>query len=314
MGEIRLAKFQTSTHPASTTVKDLGEALTAFRVREVAIPELAGRVSLKLSLPRARLRSDNPVIIPMMGPRFDLLYASCARGVPVPVAWDVWEPAWPQWRDHIRRLRLPLVFATSSQSAEFLQRELPQSRIEWLPEAIQLNRYAAGDRLVNRTTDVLELGRKYDEWHDAVEPVLISAGARHLFEETPGALVFQDPQAMVRGLADSRISVCFPSSITHPARSGSVSTMTQRYLESLASGCLILGRAPDELVKFFGFDPVVSTSVSDPAEQLMEMLRNIERYQPLVDRARSRVLAIGDWSSRALMIMALVEETFAVSR
>ena len=62
---------------------------------------------------------------------------------------------------------------------------------------------------------------------------------------------------LAAGFGDAKVSVCFPSSTTHPQRSGSVETATHRYFESFASRCIVVGRAPAELVDLFGYNPVV---------------------------------------------------------
>ena len=50
--------------------------------------------------------------------------------------------------------------------------------------------------------------------------------------------------AFIDGLARSRVSICVPSSVTHPERAGDIETMTIRYLQSMVSKCVVLGRAP----------------------------------------------------------------------
>ena len=89
-------------------------------------------------------------------------------------------------------------------------------------------------------------------WVKAGHPVLFSS--RH-----PDEL-----KDLVAGLANSRVSICFPQSITNPERCGKVETVTLRYFESMASKCLIVGKCPLELRDLFGYNPVIE--VDDPIE------------------------------------------------
>ena len=250
-------------------------------------------------------RRKGPLVVPLMGPRLGLLHAAGLSGSVVPYCWDVWEPEWESWAEALRPFRPAAVFVTARHSTEFLAHALPDSRVIHLPEATRLSRYCFDRPLAARNTGVLELGRRYEKWHEAVSEVLKQrSDRRHLYETRSGQVVFPDEQSMQRGLADSMISVCFPSSRTHPQRSGCVETMTQRYLESIASGCLIIGHAPAELVDLLGFNPVVEVDWSAPGEQLLDILTAPERWQPWVEQSRQRAVQVGDWSVRVRALRA----------
>jgi hypothetical protein len=248
------------------------------------------------------------VIVPMMGTRFDLLYAASMYGRVIPFCLDVWEPAWQSWIRALERIRPPLVIVTSLDSAIHLGKALDDTRVEFLPEAANVHAYRAGDALAHRPIDILELGRRNHPWHDAVTPRAEALGWKHLYEQRPGELVFPDEATLVTGLSASKLSVCFPSSVTHPERAGSVCTMTHRYLESLASRCLIVGRTPPELPALLGFDPVVPADTADPVSQLHLLLDSVESFQEMVDQARAQLLTVGDWTTRARDLLALVRD------
>jgi hypothetical protein len=241
-----------------------------------------------------------------MGPRFDALATASLFGTPVPFCWDVWEPEWDDWAEYLDRSRPPLVVTTAKASAQHLGAALGQSVVHHLPEAINLARYSPGTVLSNRTIDVLEMGRRHAHWHEAVTLSTDAQGVRHLYEEVPGRVIFESQDSLVAGLANSKISVCFPSSVTHPERSGSVSTLTSRYLESLASRCLLLGEAPSELTDLLGFAPAVTADLNEPFQQLRSLLGSISSYQEQVDAAYERVHAVGGWDHRARQLLELV--------
>jgi len=296
------------THPSNYVVRDLRRALVASGATPIAVANTGSRYLSRMALPLPRRPHRRPIIVPMMGTRFDLLFRSAVHGTPVPFIWDLWEPRWKFFVRRLRLLNLPLVVVTAKDSAEFLRGHLPGTVVECLPEATLLSRYQRGSELASRPIDVLELGRQNPKWHRAISPAIASDGRRHAYESTPGQLVFKDESELISGLAAAKISVCFPSSITHPQRSGSVTTMTHRYLESLASRCLVLGRCPPELSELFGFDPVIAVDDHDPSRQLRAILTNIDSFQVHVDRAHTRLQSVGDWQSRVHSLLALVQK------
>jgi hypothetical protein len=243
-----------------------------------------------------------------MGARFGELYSAALTGDVVPYCWDVWEPHWVKFAVRLRRLRPRLVFVTAKQPAEFLGRALPDSTVVHLPEATRTSWHVPQRPLCERTIGVLEMGRRHDSWHEAVSAALeASSKHRHVYARSRDELVFADEPALRDGFSNTVVSVCFPSSITHPMRSGLVETMTHRYLESMASGCLMVGHAPSELVDLMGFNPVVEVDWSAPADQLLDILSSPQRWQPHVDRVLQQVLEVGDWSARVRDIRAALE-------
>ncbi|MGW1910868.1 hypothetical protein ACWCQS_09105 [Streptomyces sp. NPDC002076] len=301
--ELRVAVPLHEEHPSHYAVRDLVAEFIGQGAHgvEVRTPPLIGRALARshFCLPRRWRRRKGPVIVPMMGARFGQLYAAGLAGDVVPYCWDVWEPTWELWARRLRPLRPPAVFVTALQSARFLAEALPQSQVIHLPEATRVARHDSGTCLDARRVGILELGRRHADWHEAItEAVRLHSPLPHLYENEPGRLVYPDEHALRRGLSDAVISVCFPSSLTHPQRSGNVETMTQRYLESMASGCLVLGHAPSELVALMGFNPVVEVDWNNPAQQVLDILASPGSWQPVVDRALKRLREVGDWSAR----------------
>lgn len=306
---LRVAVPPRDAHPSHYVVRDLVVELAVQGAvpQAVAAGPAVGRILAKTRLrpPAWQRRRRGPVVVPMMGARFGELYAAALTGDVVPYCWDVWEPQWALWAGRLRPLRPPAIFVTAAQSAQFLTEALPQSRVVHLPEATRLSRYSSGRPLETRTIGVLELGRRHQKWHDAVSDALRSRSDRsHVYESRSGRLVFPDAPALCQGLSDAVISVCFPSSLTHPQRAGGVETMTHRYLESMASGCLLLGHAPDELVRLMGFNPVIEVDWSAPVEQVLDILDAPRRWQRHVDRVLWRLRETGDWSVRTRTLWA----------
>ena len=144
----------------------------------------------------------------------------------------------------------------------------------WLPEATDPSEYSSSVPWAERDIDVLELGRKSNSFHGKIAAPLANAKRSHLFERVKGEIIFPDRKGFLEGLARSKISICFPCSQTHPERFGSVETVTNRYFESMASKCLIVGHAPRQLTDLFGYNPVIEVQEGADFEQIEFLLRS----------------------------------------
>jgi glycosyltransferase involved in cell wall biosynthesis len=222
--------------------------------------------------------------------------------------YDVWQPDYLRWEQYLTLSRTPLAFFTAKQAAEELGRRVPGCECVWLPECVSPEEYLPTRPLASRQIDVLELGRKYDLIHNQIQRPLEAAGKRHLYERIKGIVIYPEKQQMVDGLADARVVLCYPSSMTHPERSGNVETLTHRYLQAMASGAVVVGKAPSELVEIFGYNPVVEFKTTDVAKKLLEILDNIAQYTPLVERNLARVKEVATTQLRVAQLTALLWE------
>ena len=156
--------------------------------------------------------------------------------------------AWPKEHDRIIKFlnafKVNNVFFTSSQAVEMIRTKVHHTNCFWVPEGINPEMYTYYD-YKDKTIDVLALGRRYDAYHDLIVNCLKKNKKEYLYEKERGSLIFPTQNSFVDGIAKSKISICVPSSITHPDRSGNIETMTVRYLQSMVSKCIILGHAPD---------------------------------------------------------------------
>ena len=209
---------------------------------------------------------------------------------------DAWPSKHREIVHFVKSWGVQYAFVSSSQAAQRLSVASDSCTFIWVPEGIDAEQYRArtpGEKDI----DVLQLGRKHQPWHDMVHPA--SAGAfSYLYEETKGQIIFPERRDFVEGLGRAKISICFPSSITHPERAGDIETMTVRYLQSIASKCLIVGRAPAEMIELFGYNPVIDADMSDPAGQIKSILRNYQDYASLVERNYDAVVREHTWKRR----------------
>jgi len=177
-------------------------------------------------------------------------------------------------------------------------------RSVWLPEATDPLEYCASIPLSERNIDVLELGRRYDSFHRKIAQPLAEANRVHLFERVKGEIIFSDRAGLVDGLGRSKLSICFPCSQTHPERSGAIETVTHRYFESMASKCLIVGHAPQELIDLFGYNPVIEIHSECAFEQIESILNNLDSFRSFVEDNYQRLLEVGTWKSRVQTVLS----------
>lgn len=201
--------------------------------------------------------------------------------------------AWPRSNrvlvDWVKLFSIEKVFFSALQSADLFNRAFPagQPRGFWVPEAIRAQDYACRP-YEEKNIDVFEFGRRYDAYHDRIAPLLKKQGYAHLW----GHHQLRDP------LSRTRISICFPSTLTHPARSEYVSTMTLRYLESMVSKCLIVGSAPYDMQFLFDHQPVIEADMQNPGEQLIDILEHYADYIPLIEKNYQAVMRHHLWRHR----------------
>ncbi len=212
--------------------------------------------------------------------------------------YDVWPSEEQKILESAESHDIKLIFASSRQGTDRLN-EISNGRFEcyWLPEAVELQHYRSKP-MSERRIDVIQFGRCWRKYHDRIEEFCRNNGIVYRFAKCKGDVLLPKRAEFLEGLADSRISICVPSAITHPERSGDVSTMTWRYVESMASKCLVVGRAPLEMKYLFDYNPVIEIDMSRPGEQLVDLLNDLPRYQELIERNYDYVRRHHQWTNR----------------
>jgi hypothetical protein len=294
-------------------IEAIERSLLALGVRGVNndsdLANFTGRALRKLHLLRnVAAVSPHAYLVPIMQPAEGRLFPQCYWAETIVYCFDCWPPQYDAWAALFRRQRMRVTFISARQSAARMRERVPGLDVVWMPEAIEPTLYSPDRPLAERSIDVIELGRRWATYHDKIRDHCAARGYVHRYEKTRGQLVFETREDFLRGLGDSKISVCFPSSLTHPERSGDVETMTLRYLESVASGCVIVGRCPAEMRDLFGYNPVVEADLGDPVGQIDQILQSLPSFEPLLDRNLQRLREVGTWDTRVGTMLELLHE------
>jgi hypothetical protein len=309
--EYTVARYSPGPHPAGRVVEQWMAGLSDGDIPFRNVYPWVG----KLPWTEVRSKRRKPILlVPLMGPKFWILKSALRRGnYVIPYCWDVWAPDENRWLEELAHPAVAGVICSSSDAQRMLSASL-RKPVLYLPEALAVVRYPKlkPPPLGSRTIDVLELGRRHASWHGLVKETLERRGYVHHYEKQPGNLVVQDADGLDRVLLDAKVSLCFTRHRTHPDSSGEVVAMTQRFLESMALGCIPLGDNPPDLVNLMGYEPVVPVDEADPVPQILKILQNPEVYQDLVQRNWIRVGEVGTWKSRSVAmrssILTIVDE------
>lgn len=210
---------------------------------------------------------------------------------------DAWPNQHKKILNFVIKYKIKNVFFSSSQVTDIFNNKKLKANFYWIPEAIKVDEYQFED-YENKKIDVLCLGRKYDSYHNDILNILKNENKIYLFEKEKGKLIFPSRASFIKGLASAKISICVPSSITHPGKSGIIETMTMRYLQSMISKCLILGHAPKEMIELFGYNPVIEIDKIKPQSQIINILNNFENYIPLIEKNYNNVIENHTWNNR----------------
>src|SRR6266404_2879450 len=185
-------------------------------------------------------------------PWVNALYPYCLTNICVTYSFDCRPAQYTAWQEFFEKNRVRIAFISARQSVEQMARRCATTVFRWLPEAVDPAGYFSDIPLVERPIDVLELGRRFERYHDCIKERLRSTGSTHIYPEQNRGMIFSGNDAVRASFGTAKISLCFPQSVTHPERAGNVETATFRYFESVASKCLVVGHCPQELRDLFG--------------------------------------------------------------
>jgi hypothetical protein len=218
---------------------------------------------------------------------------------------DAWPSMHADISHFVRMFSIEHLFLSSSIAVGQLKEHLPGCTVTWIPEAVDPSAYRYLPEN-ERDIDVLQMGRRHDALHKVILPQLLQREKKYLFEKTRGEIVFPTRREFIEGLGRTKVSLCYPASVTHPEMSGPIEVLSMRYLQSMASKCVVVGHSPTELTTLFGYNPVVELDDTDPAGQLMAILDTLDSYAPLVERNYETVLNHHTWHHRWEAIAALL--------
>lgn len=233
----------------------------------------------------------------------------------VPMVWDCWPRYFEKTCEWLKKHRVRTAIFSSRITAERIQKRFPKMNVIWCPEAVDGALYNNGKPLKERTIDLLEFGRSNERVLPAgalVEEIDKGQGGglflNHVCTKQNGKFIFTNEQ-LREAMGDAKVTIALPRSMTQPEMAGEVETLTQRYWECMFSRMVMVGHAPQELVDFIGYNPVVELRDDISAKDLiMDVVEHIEDYQALVDRNRATAERLGSWNVRMKWLMGELKD------
>jgi hypothetical protein len=244
----------------------------------------------------------------IMGVNFNKCYpSSLESSYNYAYFFDAWPDNQKRIEHFILEMNIKTVFFSSKQVADIFREKLPEIKSFWIPEGVNPAKFKIHDSK-NKIYDVIQYGRKHECYHKMICDSLELNGYTYKYEKIPGKIIFPDSFTFCKELSKCKISICFPSSITHPARSGNINTMTVRYLECMVSKCLIVGQMPPEMYDLFDYIPIIEIDFDKPFEQLETILKNYSDFQDLIDKNYDYVLTNHTWNERAKQMFLIISK------
>ena len=220
----------------------------------------------------------------------------------IPFFWDVWPENFEKTFAWLKKHEVKTAIFTSSQVAEMVRAKFPDMNVLAVTEGIDVENYSEGKRLKDREIDFLEYGRNIDK------VVKYSFDGLNVVRGQKDGKNLLTTEQLLSDLQNTKVVAAYTKKWTNPEQAGDIDTLTQRYWECMLSGCIMIGRAPKELVDLIGYNPVIEVDRDKPDEQLRDILYNISDYQGLADRNRDSTIKFGDWEYSMQRVMSFLRE------
>ena len=264
----------------------------------------------------SRLRFVEPVSL-----SFDS-FPDYARYEVVPMFWDCWPRYFEKTCRWLRKHGVRTAIFSSRQTAEKMQERFSGKHegwqkidVIWCAEAVDDSVYQQGKLLKDRTVDLLEFGRSNDKVVSSgkLAGVKINGSPlQHVCTKQNGKFIYTNEQ-LYEAMGDAKVTIALPRSMTQPEIAGDIETLTQRYWECMFSRMVMVGHAPQELVDFIGYNPVMELRDDNSAEDLIrDVLEHIEDYQGLVDKNLETAQRLGSWNVRMKWLIGQLSEYYQI--
>lgn len=232
----------------------------------------------------------------------------------IPFIWDCWPCYYDKMEKWLKKHKVRTAIFTSKQEMEEMKTRCPNVTMKWCPEAVDSSVYKVGNNLKDRNIDLFEFGRGLDLNVNDHQLSVNFPTINHVKTLVDGKFLYTE-EHLYDAMADAKITICLPRSVTHPQIAEGVETLTQRYWEAMLSRIVIVGHCPKELEELIGYNPVIEAPLNPPQggrtanELILDILEHIEDYQELVDKNRETALRMGEWKLRIKGINQFLKTT-----
>lgn len=211
-----------------------------------------------------------------------------------------------------RSFKINLSFLSIKKAAEYFNsRGIPNFIAYWVPEAINSKNFSWSE-LAERKIDILQYGRRWEWVHKKLFPFCNRHNINYQYPAADKRISpqFKNRKELAHALSRTKIAICVPRTITHP-ENFDLDTVTTRYFECMASKCLVLGRAPKDLIELFGYNPVVEVDCNDICRQVKYLITNYHKYSDMIERNYDEILRKHQWKHRINEMKRIIYEAYS---
>ncbi len=207
--------------------------------------------------------------------------------------------AWPNDLERIehgvRHYGISVLLVSDRSATKILASRLPDVQVHWVPEAVSPSFCTCEPDV--KAIDLIVFGRSFDgigmRLKEGLEPLGFTVHAR-----MGEAALEPDEQRFRERLSQSKVTLCFPKTSTHPIGAEWEPKITQRYFQAFISGCLVAGESFQALHEVYGYDPVVPLQRDSLEDGLVKILRDFPKYADLLRRNREATIKFHNWEKR----------------
>ncbi|MCB1122448.1 MAG: glycosyltransferase [Verrucomicrobiae bacterium] len=222
----------------------------------------------------------------------------------------LFDPA-PPWvscegiAEFVAHTGIKLLFVPHPVFRDRLKPILKDCEVFYVPEAVDPEGYQWSQ---SKPIDLLSFGRKLKPYHnDLVSRLPESVNYQYGYIE--------DRSGLIAALRDAKIILNFPRSMTEPNQLAEndldVEMVTMRYFQSIASKALLLGKCPPLLEELFGYNPMITADLENPVDQILDLLKNYDDYQPLIERNYEQLVSRHTYFQRWQEMKAIIQKVVA---
>jgi hypothetical protein len=207
-----------------------------------------------------------------------------------------------------RSFKINLAFMSIREASEYFNSlNIPNFKAHWIPEAINSESYKFSD-VDGKNIDILQYGRRWEWLHDQILTFCKIYKMNYMYPKEIGSVKhqFKDRDELLDVLSRTKVAICVPKTITHP-EIYDLPAVTTRYFECMASKCLILGHAPEDLIKLFEYNPIIEVDYSAPLDQFAYLLDHYIEYIPLIERNYQITKEKHQWHNRITDIKNIID-------
>jgi hypothetical protein len=220
---------------------------------------------------------------------------------------DTWETQYVEWEKMFDYIRPTTHFFAYKQSVAYFSQKY--ENVFFLPQS--MDRTFFHDYSEKKSRLFMQMGRKSETIHKMILQYMDKKGLadieeNYVYEKEKGKIIYPDTKELARNINKTKYFVSAPQSLENAELTGSVSDVTARFYEAMASKTLIIGYKPQDVFdELFPYEGAMVNLEENKLDDVVEFFeRNPEEYQKQINQNYDYVMKEHTWSNRLKTIRA----------